>query len=416
MNQVTFSKIIGDSGIFIDGDWVESKDQDVNGDVRLIQLADIGDGYFIDKSNRFLTSQKAQELKCTYLKPGDLLIARMPDPLGRACLFPDLEVPCVTVVDVCIVRPDSNIANVNWLKFSVNSPDFRNKIKQYIKGTTRQRISRGNLEKIHFYLPSIPDQLHIANLLSKAENLISQRKESIRLLDEFLKSTFLEMFGSSLLSNKGFEKKMIGQLLLNTSNDSPSKFPNKSYEYIDISSIDNISKKIKETKIILGANAPSRAKQLVQVDDILVSTVRPNLNAVAKVIEKYSNPIASTGFCILRPNQKIILTNYLFEICKQDFFIGILSKVAKGASYPAVSDKQIKDIKIPVPPTELQTQFAQIVEKTEALKTQYQQSLRELENLYGSLSQKAFKGELILNKSKEQDLMAAEPEAKYNKQ
>ena len=80
--------LIANDGIFIDGDWVESKDQDPDGDVRLIQLADVGDGFYINKSNRFLTREKAVELGCTFLRKGDVLIARMPDPLGRACIFP----------------------------------------------------------------------------------------------------------------------------------------------------------------------------------------------------------------------------------------------------------------------------------------------------------------------------------------
>ena len=80
--------VLGGASIFSDGDWVESKDQDPKGDVRLIQLADVGDGVFRDRSNRFLTTSRARELRCTVLSRGDVLIARMPDPLGRACLFP----------------------------------------------------------------------------------------------------------------------------------------------------------------------------------------------------------------------------------------------------------------------------------------------------------------------------------------
>ena len=83
MNQeVSFPDLVGLHGIFNDGDWVESKDQDQNGDVRLIQLADIGIGEFLNKSKRYLTKSKARQLKCTFLEPGDLLIARMPDPIG----------------------------------------------------------------------------------------------------------------------------------------------------------------------------------------------------------------------------------------------------------------------------------------------------------------------------------------------
>ena len=96
--------LISSDGVFGDGDWIESKDQDQYGDVRLIQLADIGDGKYLDKSKRFLTHAKAIELGCTFLQRGDVLIARMPDPLGRACIFPGDSKEAVTVVDVCVVR------------------------------------------------------------------------------------------------------------------------------------------------------------------------------------------------------------------------------------------------------------------------------------------------------------------------
>src|SRR5262245_42265304 len=101
----TLQSLIGPDGVFTDGDWVESKDQDPDGDVRLIQLADVGDGAYRNRSTRFLTSAKAKELACTFLKKGDILVARMPDPLGRACIFPGDIKAAVTVVDVCIVRP-----------------------------------------------------------------------------------------------------------------------------------------------------------------------------------------------------------------------------------------------------------------------------------------------------------------------
>jgi len=117
--------LLGHDGVVSDGDWVETKDQDPAGDVRLIQLADIGEGTFRDRSNRFLTSSRANELGCTYLQPGDLLVARMPDPLGRACIFPRMGRRCVTAVDVCIVRPGSDSVNPTWLMHAINSPDIR---------------------------------------------------------------------------------------------------------------------------------------------------------------------------------------------------------------------------------------------------------------------------------------------------
>jgi type I restriction enzyme S subunit len=150
----TLENILGSNGIFVDGDWVESKDQDPEGDVRLIQLADVGDCEYRDRSERFLTSQKAQELSCTFLEPGDLLVARMPDPLGRACIFPGDKRRAVTVVDVAVVRPSNPDVNTRWLMYCVNAPQFRRVVASLQSGSTRQRISRKNLAKICFPLPS----------------------------------------------------------------------------------------------------------------------------------------------------------------------------------------------------------------------------------------------------------------------
>src|SRR4029077_5143878 len=106
-----------------------------------------------NKSSRFVNSAKAKELQCTYLEPGDILIARMPDPVGRACIFPGLEQQSVTVVDICILRPDLKRVLPRWLLHKINSEDFRRAISSWITGTTRQRISRGNLSKLDFILP-----------------------------------------------------------------------------------------------------------------------------------------------------------------------------------------------------------------------------------------------------------------------
>lgn len=160
----TFAELLKD-GLFVDGDWVESKDQDPDGDVRLIQLADVGDGVFRDRSSRFLTSSKAKELRCTFLEPGDILIARMPEPLGRACIFPGVGRPAVTVVDVCVVRPNPERAQPEWLVSAINSPGFRAAMQQFVRGTTRQRISRKNLGTLELCVPALPDQHQVVAAL-----------------------------------------------------------------------------------------------------------------------------------------------------------------------------------------------------------------------------------------------------------
>jgi type I restriction enzyme S subunit len=217
--SVRLPEITGNAGVFVDGDWVESKDQDPNGDVRLVQLADIGDGEFLDKSARFLTSQKAAQLRCTYLQPGDILIARMPDPLGRACVFPEGQQPSVTVVDVCIVRPDLKKVWPRWLLHKINSDSFRRNIHDWTTGTTRQRISRGNLAKISFDLPPLKEQRRIAAILDNADALRRKRKRALELLDTLTQSIFLDMFGDPVVNPRALEKAPLGNLIRVKSGD-----------------------------------------------------------------------------------------------------------------------------------------------------------------------------------------------------
>ena len=177
--ETTLGEICAD-GLFADGDWVESKDQDPEGDYRLLQLADIGDGTFLNKSDRWMNREQFNRLGCTKLEVNDVLIARMPDPIGRACLLPEGLPVCATVVDVAIVRTGNETLQ-KFLALLINSSDFRTEAFSLLTGTTRQRISRGNLAKISFVIPSQEKQLEIVNLISLFDGEIAQ---SVRVIEE----------------------------------------------------------------------------------------------------------------------------------------------------------------------------------------------------------------------------------------
>jgi type I restriction enzyme, S subunit len=159
-----------ETGFFCDGDWVESKDQDPDGDVRLIQLADVGDGQYRDRSSRFMTNEAAKRLNCSYLQAGDILVARMPDPLGRCCRFPGDSKPAVTVVDVCILRSNITFFDPDFLVVAINCPPFRRLVSAQATGTTRSRISRSNLGVLPIPLPPLDEQKRIA---AKVEELMA---------------------------------------------------------------------------------------------------------------------------------------------------------------------------------------------------------------------------------------------------
>jgi len=171
---VPFADLTGIGGTFVDGDWVESKDQDPSGDVRLTQLADVGVGHFRDRSSRFMRREVADRLNCTYLNPGDILIARMPDPLGRACIFPGDPSSCVTVVDVAMLRTARTDVDGGFVVQVLNSSLFGALVASKASGTTRQRISRGNLGRLPFPLPPLAEQHRI---VAKVDELMAMCDE-----------------------------------------------------------------------------------------------------------------------------------------------------------------------------------------------------------------------------------------------
>jgi type I restriction enzyme S subunit len=151
--------------------------------------------------------------------------------------------------------------------------------------------------------------------------------------------------------------------------------------YVDISSVDRQTKRITEPQTILVDKAPSRARKQIYANDVLVSTVRPNLNAVALVPSEYHNEIASTGFCVLRTKENVLAPLYLFYFTQTDTFVSRLTRLSIGAGYPAVSDSTILDTKIPLPSLPEQQRIAAILAQADRLR-RLRRTARELSDTY----------------------------------
>ena len=153
------------------------------------------------------------------------------------------------------------------------------------------------------------------------------------------------------------------------------------FTYIDLSSVDQSTKAVPEPTTVEASEAPSRARQLIATGDILVSTVRPNLNAVAYVKPDLDGATASTGFCVLRPRPDELDGRYLYHWVRAAPFIGRLVQLATGASYPAVSDKIVKAAPIPLPPIEEQRRIAAVLDVADALRAKRRLALARLDSL-----------------------------------
>jgi type I restriction enzyme S subunit len=178
----------------------------------------------------------------------------------------------------------------------------------------------------------------------------------------------------------------IGEIVKEISTWQPAlQSPAESFNYLDIASIDKDLKQIVQPQTLLGAAAPSRARQKVVVDDVLVSTVRPNLNTAAVVPPELDGATASTGFCVLRCDPTKADHRYLFRWVTSQIFVDAMSRVATGASYPAVSDGIILGSKIPLPPLPEQRRIAAILDHADALRAKRRAAIAKLDSLAQSI-------------------------------
>ncbi len=199
-------QLVSSEGVLIDGDWVESKDQDPAGPIRLTQLADVGDGVWRNRSSRYMTADKARELRCTFLEEGDVLVARMPDPLGRSCVFPGDAMRCVTVVDVCIIRPASPDVSNRWLSNFINAPDYRAAVHALQSGSTRKRISRKNLCTLDLPVPPAAEQRRIVDAIesyfSRLDDAVASLERAQRNLKRYRASVLKAAVEGRLVSTE----------------------------------------------------------------------------------------------------------------------------------------------------------------------------------------------------------------------
>ena len=167
---------------FGDGDWIESKDQSEEG-IRLIQTGNVGNGEYKDKGDkaRFVSEETFSRLGCTEVFPGDILISRLPDPIGRACIIPEMP-KSITAVDCTIVRLKSELTPMFFVTFT-KTPAYTSQIDSFTTGSTRKRISRVNLGSILVPVPSIAKQnefVAFAEQSDKSKLLIEYTVRKIR--------------------------------------------------------------------------------------------------------------------------------------------------------------------------------------------------------------------------------------------
>ncbi|MFA6008006.1 MAG: restriction endonuclease subunit S [Candidatus Shapirobacteria bacterium] len=287
------------------------------------------------------------------------------------------------------IRPKRNAqVNVKYLKtwFEQNKQMLLNQGR----GVALQNLSATIIRSLKIPLPPLNDQIRIATILTRAENLITKRKESIKALDELLKSTFLEMFGDG----SGIPT-MLGDVIeIQSGQINPKEKPYSEMYHVGGANIESGTGNLINLQQAKSENLIS-GKYLFSNEYLLYSKIRPYLNKVG--VPAFTG-ICSADIYPIKPKKEFINKQFLRFILMSKQFLGYTKNNSDRANIPKINRKALILYSFMLPSLSLQSKFAAIVEKAEIIKVHYQQSLAELENLYGSLSQRAFKGELDVSK------------------
>lgn len=203
--------------VFADGDWIESKDQSDCG-IRLVQTGNVGQGQFKNREekSRFISTDTFKRLRCTEIFPGDCLVSRLPDPVGRACLIPDTGERMITAVDCTILRFEDTVYLPEFFNYYAQSSAYLRAVDSETTGTTRKRISRARLGKVAVPVVPIREQCRIVAILDEAFEAIDTAKTNtetnLRNARELFEATLRAVFSSAQSSAASWTRRALVDL------------------------------------------------------------------------------------------------------------------------------------------------------------------------------------------------------------
>ena len=265
-----------------------------------------------------------------------------------ACLLPKFVFYYMFVID-------------EWCKKNVNAGNFAS-------------VDMKRFKKLEFPLPPIEVQTEIVRILDKFTSLEAELEAELD-----CRKRQYEYYRDKLLSfeNVGgqeVEWKKMSEVCLKTSKIN-WKLVEGEYKYIDLSSVDRDNHKISDCTIINKENAPSRAQQVVKTGDILFGTTRPTLMRFCYIPKEYDGEVCSTGYCVIRVNNEMINSHFAYHFLFTQKFQDYVEGHQKGASYPAISNKDVMSFELPIPSLQEQERIATILDRFESMTTALQSGL-----------------------------------------
>ena len=349
--------------VFTDGDWIESKDQSEEG-IRLVQTGNIGEGIYLEKESRakYISEETFKRMKCTEIFPGDILVSRLPDPVGRACIVPEKKERMVTAVDCTICRPNKSLISKEYMCYFMRSNAYYTRLMGNIKGATRKRISRKNLGNIELNVPSKEEQLRGVKQLDCLTKVINSRRKEIELLDNLIKARFIELFGKETEFDKwpcgtvgDVADVCVGVVIKPTQYYTDEGTP--AFRSLNIGEM-----YVKNTDWVYFTEEGHRKNQksVIRKNDVLV--VRSGAPGTACVATEKYDGYNAVDIIIAHPDKNKVNSVFLAAFTNMPHGMNQIRVKTGGAAQQHFNVGGYKNMRLILPPMKLQEEFATFVQ------------------------------------------------------
>jgi type I restriction enzyme S subunit len=312
------------------------------------------------------------ELEKFTVKKGDLLICEGGES-GRVAIW-DREESIGFQNALHRVRAKTEVSN-KYLYYYFEWLVKNRLIEHLFNGVTIKHFPQENLRSVKVSYPNINEQHKIVELLedhfARLDAALADVKQAKIKSAQFRRSILQAAFSGNLSPHRtssvtsipeDWAHLLIGSLCESVIKIDPINLGRDSFKYVDIGSLEPSSSSLENVVAIPKKDAPSRARQLLAVGDSIFATVRPYMKKVAYVSQDFDGEIASTGFCVLRPNQEKLHARYLFYFLLSDNLLDQVLPLQRGVSYPAIRDNDLRNASIGLPPITEQQRIVTILE------------------------------------------------------
>lgn len=371
-----------------------------NEGVPFYRTLNIRDGYFRHVDLKYVTHAFNDKNKKSQISNDDILIARVGANLGMVCKANGINGSANMANAIIIKTKSASHADADFFTYFLLSPMGKNQIFSGAAGGAQGVFNTKLTQEIKVPVPPLPEQSKIAKILSTwdkaisaTEHLIDNSKQQKKALMQQLltgKKRLLDDSGNPFEGD--FMLLSMDDLAYIDKNSLGKKTPNDyEFNYISLSDVEmgKISQTLEKHQF---SSSPSRARRVVSDDDILLATVRPNLQGFAKVKKEHDGMIASTGFSVLTP-KKQVSGDYLYHYLFSCHITGQINALVVGSNYPAINSSYVSGLKVYIPSYEEQVKIANVLNSAD-------ESLKKLERQLSDLQQekKALMQQLLTGK------------------